>query len=498
MLRSFILALLAGAVVFAQPTQPPKPDDLPKKDAPAGKDPPAPTSDFRALTVAPAHAAIPALKYELLPRPCDRKPGNAALGYHRAYMLRPTWPGDPKEAAKLNEILIAWEETPVDKLPLVEVKKYLASHAQSFRALDAGALADRCDWDLAGKLSVNNIDLLLAEVQTFRELARFQVLRIRVNLAENDFDEAVRNIQTGVRLGKDVGEGPTLIHSLVGIAIVSIFHGRVEQLIQRPDSPNMYWALTTLPRPMIDPRPSLEGETRLFDNLFPNAKALEKGPVSAERASAVLEEMLTAFNSMGKPDDSKVGLGGLGLAGYVALNAPAARKQLETLGWPAATLEKMPPAQVIALRAITIYRAISDDQLKCFSLPYPDARAEIAKLRERAEKLKTDAGDPIVTAFTLSVRAFEKVFEAHARMNRRIAMLRAVEAIRLHAAANDGKLPKTLAEVKLVPIPDDPNTLKPFDFAVDGNKFTLTGLPPAGEKPDMINCMKYEVTLRAK
>jgi hypothetical protein len=462
----------------------------PPKERPA-----APTVDVRALTVAPAAAPVPALKYVLLPRLRDRAPGHAALDYHRAYILRPGWPRDPKDAAKLNETLQAWEAASIDKLPVVDVKKYLVGYSATFRTLDAAAKADRCDWELTSRLSVNNLDLLLPEAQTFRELARFQVLRVRVDLAENDFDAAVRNIQTGLRLGKDVGEGPTLIQSLVGIAIATLFLNETERLIQRPGGPNLYWALTTLPHPLIDPRPALEGETRLFDNLFPNAKALEKGPVSADRANAILEEMLTAFTTMGT--DVKVGAGGLGLAGYVALNAPAARTHLIELGWPQATVEKMPPAQVVALRAITAYRSFTDDQTKCFSLPYPEARAELAKVRERAEKLKKDTGDTIITVFALTLPAVDKVFEAHARTARRIAALRAIEAIRLHAAANTGRLPQSLADVKVVPVPDDPGTLKPFAYTVKDDTFTLAGPPPAGEKPQVGNNFRYEVTVRA-
>src|SRR5262249_30528278 len=135
---------------------------------------PPPTVDVRALTVPPAAAPVPALKYELLPRLRDRVPGNAALDYHRAYILRPSWPRDPKEGQKLDEQLVAWEEATIDKLPVAAVKKYLAGHSQSFRTLDAAARADRCDWELTSKMSVRNIDLLLPEAQTFRELARFQ------------------------------------------------------------------------------------------------------------------------------------------------------------------------------------------------------------------------------------------------------------------------------------------------------------------------------------
>ncbi len=493
MLRSFSLVLLASTVVLAQP-----PKDLPPKDVPPGVKDPAPiTVDLRQFPASPAAAPTPSLKYELLPRLRDRVSGNAALDYHRAYSLRPSWPRDPKEAAKLSETLIAWEDAPIEKLPVVEMKKYLAGYSQLFRMLDSAAKADRCDWEMTNKLSVNNIDLLLPEVQTFRELARFQRMRVRVDLAENDFDAAVRHIQTGLRLGKDVGEGSTLIQSLVGIAIASIALRSVEEFIERPNSPNLYWALTTLPRPLIDPRPALEGESQLFDKLFPNAKLLEKGSVSTERANVLLEEMLTAFQTMGN-EDMKVGAGGFGLAGYVALNAPGARKQLVEMGWDAATVEKMPPAQVIGLRAIVAYRTMTDDQTKCFSLPYPEAKAELAKVRVRADKLKKDSGDAIVAVFGQTLPAVEKVYEAHARLNRRVTALRVVEAIRLHAATNNGKLPKSLADIKIVPVPEDPYTQKPFEYTVKDNSFTLTGLPPTGEKPSLNNHLRYEISLRVK
>lgn len=498
MLRSLLALLLASAVVAAQPPEADEPEPKPAVPPGAVQWTFSPELSLTTFAASPAPVAVPALRYELLPRLRDRKPGNAAMDYHRARLLQPSWPRDPKEAARLQDTLIKWEEAPVDALPLADVKKYLATHAQSFRALDDSARADRCDWELSSKLSVSNMDSLLAEVQTFRELARFQKLRARVATAEGRFDEAVRHIQTGMRLGKDVGEGPTLIHTLVGIAVMSTFLGEVDHLIQRPGSPNLYWALTTLPRPVIDPRISFEGEGRLFDNLFPNAKVLEKGPVSADRANGLLDEMMTAFQTMGRPSDTQVSSGGLGVAAYAALNAAGARKQLLALGWDAAAVEKMPAGQVVALRAIATHRSLADDQAKCFSLTYPDARTEVAKVKKRAEQFRKESGDPIVNVFALNVPAFEKVFEAHIRVNRRVALMRAVEAVRLHAAANEGQLPKALADIKLVPVPEDPNTLKPFVYEVKDNVFTLTGPPPAGENPSAVNHVRYQITLRAK
>src|SRR5262249_27971786 len=136
---------------------------------------------------------------------------------------------------------------------------------------------------------------ILPEVQRYREMTRFNLLRIRLDLAENDFDGAARALQTGMRLGKDVAEGPTLIQLLVGIALVGVHAGGIDQWVQRPGSPNLYWALTTLPHPFVDPRPALEGEAGLAAGLFPGLKEIEKGPVPADQANRLLEEMIATL-----------------------------------------------------------------------------------------------------------------------------------------------------------------------------------------------------------
>ncbi|HJZ55967.1 MAG TPA: hypothetical protein VKE74_13440, partial [Gemmataceae bacterium] len=391
----------------------------PRGDAP-GPDQPNTIS----LNVSATPAPTPVLRYELLPRLRDRIPGNAALDYHRAYLLRPNWPRDPKESQAQDQKVIEWEEAPVEKLPVADVRKFLASYHSTFTALDRGAQCDRCDWELTRTLKIENIGTLLPEVQAQRELARFQRLRIRADLAENNFDAAARGLQTGFRLAKDVGEGPSLIQMLVGIALASIFTGETEQFVQRPDAPNLYWAITALPRPFIDPRPALEGEAVLFDSLFPHLKELEKGPVSAERANLALEDtfgMLRRFGADEPGGEPGGAFSRLGLAGYVALQAPEARKQLIALGRPAAEIEKMPPAQVVLLRAGAVIRSLADDQRKCFHLPYPQARAELGRVRERANKMKATEKDVFVQLFLLLVPATEKVHEAHSRLERRLA-----------------------------------------------------------------------------
>jgi hypothetical protein len=79
---------------------------------------------------------------------------------------------------------------------------------------------------------------------------------------------------------------------------------------------------------------------------------------------------------------------------------------------------------------------------------------------------------------------------AEVRLDRRVAALRAVEALRLHAAAHDGRLPNSLDPVKAVPVPDDPMTGKPFPYRREGESAVLTG--PASPPFRLV----YRITIR--
>jgi hypothetical protein len=55
---------------------------------------------------------------------------------------------------------------------------------------------------------------------------------------------------------------------------------------------------------------------------------------------------------------------------------------------------------------------------------------------------------------------------AQARPELRRARLQVIEAVRMHAAAT-GKLPATLEEITVVPVPLDPASGKPFRYVLD-------------------------------
>ena len=102
--------------------------------------------------------------------------------------------------------------------------------------------------------------MLLPEVQEARNFGRLLHGRARVQMARGDVEGAIESIQTGLALARHVAQGETLINGLVGTAISGMMLLATQELIAQPDSPNMYWALSTLPSPLIDLRPGLEAE----------------------------------------------------------------------------------------------------------------------------------------------------------------------------------------------------------------------------------------------
>ena len=119
----------------------------------------------------------------------------------------------------------------------------------------------------------------------------------------------------------------------------------------------------------------------------------------------------------------------------------------------------------------------------------------IARAGERAKKVKADAKtDTVLQVFLMILPAVEKVHNATVRMDRKVAMMRTVEAVRLHMAATKS-LPAKLSDVKVVPVPDDPLTAKPFEYAATEAGFTLTCPPGLGAIGRTVD-YRYEVTVR--
>lgn len=439
------------------------------------------------LTTTPAAAPVPALRYEFVPRATERTHGNAALDYTRAAQLLPPWPEDPEESRALDTLLSEWEDAPPDEFPIVAATAHLKKYADGFAALDAAALRDHCAWK-----PTNNV----ADIMPFRQVARLNRLRVRLDLARKDFDGAARAIRSGFRLAKHTGERVNTIQLLVGIALQGLSWGDAVAFIGRPGSPNLYWAFAALPRPLIDIRPGLDGEAAEFDTELPNSDELAKGPVAADvadRAATRLYAAAAAYLFDGPQPDPPAGVD---LTARVTKAAPAARAFLVGHGRRAADVEKLPPAQAVVLAVTHARRVFREEMYTAFLRPYSQVRPELDRIDRRASEFQKGLGDPVLGICTAELKWRSKIYYASARMERWMTHLAVVEAVRLHAAAHNGRPPVSLADVKAVPVPVDPYTGRPFEYTARPHGFTLTAPPPAGERANRVNNIRFEVTFR--
>ncbi len=477
-LTAWIVPAMTGQAP-AQPAQ--KPGEPPKP---------------KELALSPAAAPVPALRYRLLPSSADLNPGDAAPIYLRIHGYEDTTMEGPWR--QISEKSVRWLALPLDEFPTAEVRGFVNLWSGRLKQLEYGTRRKTCDWNYTlPEQRLDAINILLPDAQSMRQWGRVLALKARVEIAEGKFTEAIGTIETGLAFARHVGAGPFFINGLIGIAIATPMLDRCEELIAQRGAPNLYWALTALPRPLIALRDHIELERKLVENLIPElSEAALTRPRNATEWSALLARMhegivkWTIFNA--QQGDTHAGLkepAAGGLPQFKAMLLPAGREYLKTArSLSDSQLAAMPDEQIVALYVGDRYRAIWDDHHKAGYLPAREAIAQVAAAEPRRAQ---DKNGPLVL-FVQYLPAVGSAMMAELRLDRRVAALRVIEAIRIHAAANNRALPEALKQISDVPVPDDPATGKPFDYHRDGSSASLSG-PRAGLPGPLPT---YRITIR--
>jgi hypothetical protein len=449
------------------------------------------------LTLSPAGLASPALKYRLLPAGRDLVPGNAATLYYRSL-------GVFAENQTLLDELNAgywdtWLSLPLAELPLEEMPAKLDAFQGMLTVLDEAARRRQCDWQLSDR--PEGIRLLLPEVQKSRNVSRIVAVRARYRLATGHFPEAVQSLQTGYALGRHLAQGPTLIQVLVGLVIVRVMDDVLEEILQQPGAPNLYWALAVLPRPCFDPLPAIDQEETALERTWPVLGRLEEEPLTPKQVEDMREQFHRFYRMFNFEPPTALDVAATALE--QARTYPEARKALMAAGVPADRLDAMPPFQVLTAYCLREYHRTWDDYVPWVHVPHFGRQPAYRKARDRAqeasvrlERLVLNPKGVLSTQALLGATAVEKVYAAIARSDRRHAAQSCVEALRLYAAGHGGRLPASLKDVTEVPVPDDPRSGKPFFYAVQGDRAKLAAPMLDGDKVNTYERLTYDITLR--
>jgi hypothetical protein len=231
-------------------------------------------------------------------------------------------------------------------------------------------------------------------------------------------------------------------------------------------------------------RDALETEQRIGENLIPEL-ALVDEPHSRAEWAALLENLYVRLRNLAQKvtSDEKVNARlsaqlEVDLASFrQAQFGPAQEYLKNTLQLDPMRVKVMSNDEIIARALVGRYRDMRDDFFRIAYLPWRDARSQSAAAEAQ---LKATSTGPMAVLAELQSSVMS-CLDAQIRLDRRVAALRVVEAIRLHATSHDGRLPEDLKEIVDVPVPDDPATGKPLDYRREGTA-ALLALPEAGMK----------------
>jgi hypothetical protein len=452
----------------------------------AAQNKPGPELKVINLSVYPAPIPRPAMKYHLLPRIAEQTPGNAALLYDTIFLQIAYEDGvkdgqskdlkDEKEKEKFDttaDKLSKWLTTPLAELPQDEIRKILNDvDPWIIEYAEMASHRMQCNWALP--ICEMNIpfDMRLPELNRARSLARILAMKARLALAEGKPEEALKTLQIGFALSRQLGNGNvTIINVLVGNAIANMMRDQLLDLTQLKDSPNLYWSITNLPHPFIVYRDAVGVEASAFNRYFSELQEARTAQHSPEEWQKLLVETVYKINSamalFSDTDQKKATSEKVDVKKILDENYPIARDYLIKLGWPEKEISSMAPARVVLLYGAEIWDEMFDDGTKWLSVNYSQWPSN---LREHYDDLLKKYRQIPLSNFLPAIGA---VARTQARTEREFEILRCIEAIRFYAYSHNGKLPGSLDEIKEVPISPNPMTGKPFSYHLEGDTAVL-------------------------
>ncbi len=446
------------------------------------------------LTLSPAAPPRPVSKYYLVPEYRDQQPGEKVGGFLRSLMGQSVFYDKENTEKRQKWLDMPLAELPADVREQAGIKNGIAydpPFADKMVFIDQAARYTRIEWNEWFNIRHDGAYTLLPELQKMRDLGYVLRLRMRGEAKNREFRRAVETAKSLFGLAQTCERHPTLIANLVAMAVLAQELNGLEELVQQPGCPNLFWSFTDLPTPAVNLRYGIGGERVFLTAQFGPLLQSDR-PVSDQEVSKYLKQIdeITAMAG----DEPPKGPARRPSATFAAWaddkgRVEAARKRLaEYGGFSADAVKAFSPLRAVLTADLVQYEFYRDELKKWMNLSYPQAAAGLAREEER---LKAAERDLLLTP--RMVPAVLKVKKAQTRTDQRVAYLRTIEAVRLYAHENGGRLPAALSDIKL-PLPSDPVTGKPFRYTVKEGVATLAGEnpDPGNEKTNRV----YEITIR--
>jgi hypothetical protein len=440
------------------------------------------------MVVDPAPEPVPALKYDFVYNALDIQPGDAGPVYAEALaLLTQTQPEEAEE-----DRLLEWLNMPAADIPLVEAKDYLERFEHALDHVERATRCERCVQKPWRKEDPS--ELPMPHLKAYKKLGRLLALKAKIRIAEGDYEGACATLRTGYVMVQQMTEERVPISGLVGIAIAGTLNFATEELMRSPDAPNLYWALSGLPSPLVDLRTTLSHERNSIFVLLPALRTPEKSLVTP----AQWADMFASLFKMGgeylpEANAFRALTGQPGVTAWLMRMCPDARAYVIAQGRKVEEVEKMPLAVVCGIYVGATTQRYCDNVGKWYRLPYAEGHDGLRAVEQDIPRSTTE---PVSAIAAMTTPVLMRAYEIQALLDCKVAALRCVEAIRMYAAAHDGELPETLDAIKCVPVPPDPVTGRPFTYELEGRTATLSAALIRPGRWHTGTDVNYKITIR--
>ena len=206
------------------------------------------------LILHPVEATDTAQKLRLLPTAEEQTDTDAVPLYQKAIQSLP----DNFPQQQFSE----WRKLPPDQLPVEQVEVEIKKLQPTLDLVSRAARSKSCNWPFIKPEQAQQ--QLMKDLSKYRQICSVLNVQANLQIAQGQFDSAIKTITTGLTMAQHMGDAPTLIQGMVGISIASLNLNMIEQFIQSEKGPSIYYALENLPQPLVDINKAIKIET---DNL---------------------------------------------------------------------------------------------------------------------------------------------------------------------------------------------------------------------------------------
>ncbi|MHC4398584.1 MAG: hypothetical protein ACYTG0_02780 [Planctomycetota bacterium] len=414
--------------------------------------------DWTELTISPRQVAEPLLAQRLFPDGMERRPGNAAV-----IILRLAWEKSDRVWKPLKMEAHKYLDMPAEEFSPEEAREKIPLF--DFDELRRAAFRRDVDWQYPVNEGAQLQYLLVPDAGEISPILRGLAVHCRADIFEGKIDDALEKITVGLGVLWHFEKTPFPLMKIIAASNMNMMIDRVEELVEHPKSPNLYWALTALPDPLIDLRPMVDCERQVMLAHVPEVRDLSRQ--RSEKQWREIHDRLRPFGSfegggfMGHDFDRK---------GRLPVDVKRARRELPKLRPALAErVESMSDDEVVVRYFVIRYTTESDRAVCGLLLPPHEAMPLLQRIEDRQREDSPEFGNLLMASSEICADAWG--------IRRRIDALRIVEALRDYAARHDGQLPDSLGDVRETPIPVDVFTRQPFEYRRQGDTAYLSAEP---------------------